>query len=104
MERLDGPVQALAPDEPHDVEGSAVGIPAQAVDRDDPRMLQAPGDLRLDQESCTALGPIGVPILDLLERHLAVQLAVVGQEYLAQSAARVGPQDPEPGLARVPQA
>ena len=41
------------------------------------------------------VGFIGVLYLDLLERYLAVQLFVIGDENLAQSAARVRSQNAE---------
>ena len=62
-------------------------------------MLQPAGDLGLQQEPRAAVGVVGVPVLDLLERHLAVQLLVVGDEDLAQAAAGVRAEDAEP-LAR----
>ena len=45
---------------------------------------------------CAAARVVGVLIQDLLERHLAVQFLVEGDEHLAQPAAGVGPQDAEP--------
>ncbi len=86
MESLGRVLQAVAADEPHRVERPAVGVRAQAVDRHDAGMLQAAGDLRLQQEARPAVGVVGVPLQDLLERHLAVQLLVVGDEDLAQAA------------------
>ena len=96
MEPVDGLLEAVAADEPHGVERPAVGVVAQAVDRDDPRVLQPAGDLGLQQEPRAAVGVVGVAVLDLLERDLAVQLLVVGHEDLAQAAAGVGPEDAEP--------
>jgi hypothetical protein len=46
----------------------------------DPGMLQAAGDLRLDEEPLAAGGVVGVRIEDLLQCHLAVQLLVEGDE------------------------
>ncbi len=46
----DGVLQAVAADEPHGVVGAAVVVVAQAVDRDDPGVLQAAGDLGLEEE------------------------------------------------------
>ena len=56
-------------------------------------MLQAAGDLRFQQEARTALGMVGVLLLDLLEGHLAVQLLVLGDKHLAEAAPGVGSQD-----------
>ena len=52
-------------------------------------MLQAAGDLRLEEEPRPAPGVVGVAVLDLLQGDLAVQLLVVGDEDLAQAAALV---------------
>ena len=99
VEPLDRLLEAVAADEPHGVERPAVGVVAQAVDRHDPRVLQPAGDLGLQQEPRAALGVVGVPVLDLLQRHLAVQLLVARDVDLAQPAPGVRPEDAEP-LAR----
>ena len=96
MEALDGLLEAVAADEPHGVVGPAVGVGAQAVDRDDARVLQPAGDLGLEQEPLAADRVVGVVVEDLLERHLAVQLGVEGDEDGAQAAPGVGPEDAEP--------
>ena len=90
-----GLLEGVPPDEPHGVERPAVGVGAQAVDRDDPRVLQPAGDLRLGQEPGAAAGFVGVVVEDLLERHLAVQLLVQRHEDSAQAAAGVGAEDAE---------
>ena len=59
-------------------------------------MLQPAGDLGLDHEPLAAGRVVGVVVEDLLERDLAVQLAVECHEDGAQAAAGVGPQDAEP--------
>ena len=96
VEAVDGLLEAVAADEPHGVVGPAVGVGAQAVDRDDPRVLQPAGDLGLEQEAGAADRVVGVLVEDLLERHLAVQLGVQGDEDGAQAAPGVGPEDAEP--------
>ena len=96
VEVVDGLLEAVAADEPHGVIGPAVAVGAQAVDRDDPRVLQPAGDLGLEQEPLAAGGVVGVVVEDLLERHLAVQLGVQRHEDGAQAAPGVGPQDAEP--------
>ena len=94
--RVDGLLEAVAADEPHGVVGPAVAVGAQAVDRDDPRVLQPAGDLGLQEEPLAADRVVGVVVEDLLERHLAVQLGVEGHEDGAQAAPGVGPEDAEP--------
>jgi hypothetical protein len=47
MEVLDGLLEAVSPDEPHRVIGAPAAVGAQAVDRDDARVLEAAGDLGL---------------------------------------------------------
>ena len=59
-------------------------------------MLQPAGDLGLDQEPLAAGRVVGVLVEDLLERHLAVQLAVQRHEHRAQAAPGMRPQDAEP--------
>ena len=86
MELLDGLLEGLALDEPHGVIRAAVGVAAQAIDRDDPRVLQPAGDLGLAHEPGPALRAVGVACLHLLEGDLAAQLPVVGHEDLAQPA------------------
>src|SRR5262249_61163831 len=93
VEAVDGLLEAITLDETHDVEGPAVGVVAQAVDRHDAGMLQLAGDLGLQEEPRPALRLIGVPRLDLLEGHLAVEFLIAGHEYLAQAAPGVRPQD-----------
>ena len=95
VEALDRLLEAVAPDEPHGVVGAAVVVAAQAVDRDDPRMLQAAGDLGLEQESLPAVRVVGVIVEDLLERHLTIQLGVESDVNGPQSAPRMRPQHPE---------
>ena len=96
VEAVGGLLEAVPLDEPHGVERAAVGVGPQAVDRDDARVLQAAGDLGLEQEAGPAGRVVGVLVEDLLERHLAVELGVEGDEDGAQAAPGVGPQDAEP--------
>ena len=96
VEVRDGVLEVVPLDEPHGVERPAVGVGAQAVDRDDPRMLQPAGDLGLLHEAGPAVGVVGVSVADLLEGHLAVQLLVAGDVDGAQAAGPVQPQDAEP--------
>ena len=96
VEALDRLLEAVAADEPHGVVGAAVAVGAQAVDRDDPGMLQPAGDLGLQQEPLAADRVVGVVVEDLLERHLAVQLGVERDEDGAQAAPGVRPEDAEP--------
>jgi hypothetical protein len=59
-------------------------------------MLQATGDLRLQNEPLAAGWIVGVGVEDLLQRHLAVQLGVQRDEDGPQAALGMGPQHPEP--------
>ena len=96
VEPLDGLLEAVALDEPHGVEGPAVAVGAQAVDRHDAGVFEPAGDLGLEQEPLPAGRVVGVVVEDLLERHLAVQLGVERHEHGPQAAPGVGPQDAEP--------
>ena len=59
-------------------------------------MLEAAGDLGLEDKPTATDGVVRVCVDDLLERHLAVQLGVESHEDRPQAAAGVGPQNPEP--------
>ena len=59
-------LEAIPTDEPHGVIGPAVAVGPQAIDRDDPRVLQPAGDLGLDQDPVAADLVIGVGVEDLL--------------------------------------
>ena len=87
-------------DEPHGVERPALVVRAQAVDRHDAGMLQPAGDLGLEQEAGAAGRVVGVLGLDLLERDLAVQLRIHRDEYHADPAPGVVPQETEPASFR----
>ena len=80
VEAVDGLLELVAADEPHGVIGPAVAVSSQAVDRDDPGMLQPAGDLGLEQETLAAHRVVGVTVQDLLERHLTVQLVIERHE------------------------
>ncbi len=67
----------------------------QAVDRDDPRMLQPPGHLGLQEESRLAGRVVRVVGEQFLEGHMPVELRVHREEDLAQSAPGMGTDDPE---------
>ena len=58
VEPGDRVLEGLAADQVHRVIGAAVRVPAQAVDRDDPRVFGCPGDLRSVR---TCLGSPGRP-------------------------------------------
>src|SRR5438876_377107 len=66
MEPRDRLLEAGPAHEPHRIERPAVVVDPQAVDGDDPGMLEPAGDLRLQQEPRTAVGVIGALGLDLL--------------------------------------
>ena len=88
MELVDGVGEGLALDEAHGVARVAVVVGHQAVDGHDAGVLQAGSDLRLQQEAL----PVGGHLLVLahaLQCDLAVQLPVLGDEHLAESAAGV---------------
>ena len=80
MEMVDRLLEALAADEPHGVVRAAVAVGAQSVDRDDPGVLEAPGDPGLDEEAGPAGAVVGAVVEDLLDGDLAVELGVEGHE------------------------
>jgi hypothetical protein len=76
VESIDRLFEAFAPDEPHRVVRLTVTGSAQTVDRDDPRMFEAAGNLGFKEESAAAHRVVGVPFENLLEGHLAVQFQI----------------------------
>ena len=96
MELVDGLLERIAANEPHGVVGPSAFVGPQPVDRNDPRVLQPAGDLRLQQEAGAAGGVVSVPVENLLERDLAVQFGVQRHEHGPQATAGVRPQHAEP--------
>ena len=86
-------LEAVATDEPHCIKGAPVGVGAQAIDRDDSRVLEAAGDLGFEQEACAAGWVESVVVEDFLECDFAVELAVDGDEDGAEPTFGVGSQD-----------
>ena len=98
VEAVDGLGQGVAPDEPHGVERAAGRVVAQAVDRDDPGVLELAGDLGLEDEPGPTAAVVGVAVLDLLEGDLAVKFVVQRHRDDAEPAAGVRPDHPEPAV------
>ena len=96
MELIDYLFKRIAHDEPHGVVRAAVGVGAQAIDRNDPRVLEPAGDLGLLEEPLAAHRVIGVGVEDLLERNLAIQLAVERHEDSPEPALGVRAQEAKP--------
>ena len=96
MKAIDGFLEGIATNETHDVEGPAIGVRAQAINRHDAGMLKPAGDLGLEQEPLAADRVVGMLIKDLLERDLAMELGIERHEYGAQAAARMRTQHAEP--------
>ncbi len=95
MKALDRLLERVSLDEPHRVVRTPAGIRAQAVDGDNAWVFEPAGDLGLGDEPLTAQGVVGVPLEDLLQGHLAVQLAVERHENHPQPAPCMRPQDAE---------
>ena len=93
VKMVDRFLERVAADEPHGIVGAAVGVGAQAVDRHDARMFEPAGDLGLLKEPLPADRVISVGVEDLLERNLAVQLAVDRHENSSEPALGVRTQD-----------
>jgi hypothetical protein len=92
VKALDCFLEGLALDEAHGVVGPSVGIPAQAVDGHDSRMLQPACHLRFEQKAHHAVVAAAVLFLNLLERDLAVQFLVERDEHLAETTPTKRPQ------------
>ena len=89
-------LEALAANKPHGIERPAVGIASETVDRDDPRVLQPAGDLRLGEEPRPALQVVGMPVLNLFECDLAVQFGVARDEDVSEPSPVVEAENLEP--------
>src|SRR5947199_191310 len=76
VEPVDRAAQGLPADQPHGIERAAVGMPPEAVDRDDAGMLQGARDLGLEQEPRPAVRVVRDALQDLLQGDLALQLVV----------------------------
>jgi hypothetical protein len=74
------PRQVLHRDVVGAVEGAAV------VDADDVRMLQPRGGLGLAAEALDETGILGKPAVQQLQRHLAPELQVLGEEHIGHPA------------------
>ena len=96
MVPLDRFLEALTADKAHRVVGTAAVVGAQPVNRDDPGVFQAAGDLGLDDEPLSAYRVVGVVVEDLLQGHLAVQLAIERHEDGPETAPGVRPEHAEP--------
>ncbi len=96
VEPLDRIAKGFALDEVHRVKRPSIGVAAEAVNRHDPRVLQPPGDLRLEQKAGLRRWVVGQVSLQFLEGDGSIQLAVEGDEDFAQATLRMRPQDLEP--------
>ncbi len=85
--------QAVAADETHGIERSAVAVRTEPVDGDDPGVFEAAGDLGFQDETRAVALVVCMPLLDRFERDIAIQLFIAGQEHFAEPAAGVGPED-----------
>ena len=95
MELIDRLLEGIASDEPHGVIRTSTVVSAQAVDRDDARVLEAAGNFGLQEEALAADRIVGVPVEDLFERDFAVQLDVHGDEDGPQATLGVRAEDTE---------
>ena len=82
-DRFDGILEAVPFDKSHGVEGSTVAVRSETVHRDDSWMFESAGDLGFEHEPGAAGWVVGVLLENLLERHLAMQLLIEGDEHSA---------------------
>ena len=94
--RGDRLLQGVALDEAHRIVWPAVVVGAEAVHRNNARMLQAASDLGFQHEPAARVLVHGVLRQNLLEGHFAVEFLILGQEHLAQSPLGVRADDPKP--------
>ena len=92
VQLIDGRPQGLplpGPDEPHGVAQVAVGAALEAVDGDDPGVLQEAGGLGLEEELVAVGRVVAVLLPELLEGDQPRRAARRGEEDVAQAAAGV---------------
>ena len=94
MKVADSFSQVVAANETHGIERAAVGILPQPVNGHNARMLQLACDLCLKEKAVPADRVLRVALLDLLERHFAVQFLVLGYKNLPYAALGVRSQNP----------
>ena len=70
--------------------GPSVSVGSLAVDRHDPWVFQAAGDVGLEQEAGAADHIVGMPLEELIERHPAMQLLVQSHQDGAEAALACG--------------
>src|SRR5262249_31256146 len=76
MKSLNRLFECFAFDQPHRIEGPAVAMSAQPVNRHDSRMLEPAGDPGLTKEPRLTVRIIGVKALKLFECDLTIQLGI----------------------------
>ncbi len=91
MEIVNGFLQAVAANETHHIERSAVRMRAQAVDRHDAGVLEPAGDFRFQKKACPALRIVRVFVVNLFEGDLAVQFLVLGNKNRSQTTLGMRP-------------
>ena len=79
--------QGPAPDQLHGDVKPRVGKPAQLVDRDDSRVLELAGDLRLLDEPADHLGVVAVLFQEDFDGHVAADVDVAALEHDAHTTA-----------------
>ena len=85
MEGVDGLLETVSLDEPHGIIRPAIAVRPQPVDRHNAGVFEPAGDLGFADEAVPTGLIIGVRVVDLLECHLAMQLAVERHEDGAQA-------------------
>ena len=98
MESGDRSLEGFTSDEPHHVIGTAIVPPAQAADGDDPRMLQAAGNLGFAEEPRLRAPGRARIHPDFLAAPPCASSPYRGDEYHLQTPGM----DPEPGNAGRP--
>jgi hypothetical protein len=81
---LDGRLEVVAADEPHRIEGAAVVICPQSVDRHNAGVLEPAGDLGLHDKPGSLVFVCGLVEFDAFERNHPVQLLVAGDVDLTE--------------------
>jgi hypothetical protein len=91
VKALDCVVEIVTANEAHRIEWPPIGVLAQPVNRDDPRVFQPTGDLCLLEKAQAPLWIVRVPFLDLLEGDFTMELLIERHEDFSEPPFSVRP-------------
>ena len=76
VKTIDGIFEAVPFDEPHRIKRPPVGVLAEAIHRNYPRMFQTTSDFGLEHEPRATIFVFCEPFLNLFQCHFAIQFSI----------------------------